>query len=136
MNGKHPLHLVGQGPAIAYCTAMGRALGTIAAKGRYSMALPLLIAGLMAFTVAEQAVSVSQMGAERQYVQFAGRPEFVEAGDQTFRYAINSSRTVLQIGNEYFLFHDGRWLKATSAAGPYLRTEQLPLQLTVTSPTP
>src|SRR4051794_15292731 len=93
------------------------------------MVLRIVITGVMALTVAEQAISVRQTGKTCEYVEFAGPAEFVEIGDQRYGYAVNTSSTVLQIGGEYFLFRDETWLRASGPGGPYCRPEQLPPEL-------
>ncbi len=62
-------------------------------------------------------------------VQYAGEPQFKPIEDTPMSYAVNTSNSVIKVGDMYFLCYQAVWFASKSPNGPWLVADSIPKEI-------
>ncbi len=62
-------------------------------------------------------------------VQYSGKPEFKPIEGTSMSYAVNTSESVIKVGDLYYLCYQGVWFASKSANGPWQAADTIPKEI-------
>ncbi len=68
-------------------------------------------------------------------VTYTGDPEFVAIKGTSLAYAVNTSFTVIRVGEQYFVIYEGVWFVGDTPTGPFAVTDTVPDEIYEIPPT-